>query len=95
MNIHGAQSFEQHQFLNQSPVKPIDITLCQEKCANIFGFDFDIKFCKMPESIYENQLQAHKQDSLKEQTSGNKRRKIEKPSLEPKFQSCLGISNFV
>jgi len=42
---------DQNSILNLSPVKPIDISACQEECANTFGFDFDIKFCKMPETI--------------------------------------------
>ena len=71
--------------MNISPVKPIDINQCQEECANTFGFDFDIKFCKMPQSIYEEK-----------KVTNLKRRKIEheKPDLEPKFTNCLGLSNF-
>ena len=52
MNV--AKNSQEDSFLNHlSPVRPIQITTCQEECANIFGFDFDIKFCKMPESIVE------------------------------------------
>ena len=53
MNVNGNAS-DHSPFLNLSPVKPIDISACQEECANTFGFDFDIKFCKMPEAIYQN-----------------------------------------
>lgn len=31
-----------------SPIKPINIKAHQKECANIFGYDFDFKFCKIP-----------------------------------------------
>ena len=53
--LNGPNNSDHHlAFMNLSPVKPIDISACQEECANTFGFDFDIKFCKMPEAIYQD-----------------------------------------
>ena len=38
----------------QAVVRPLNIKRQQEKCANIFGFDFDIKFCVMPNSLSQD-----------------------------------------
>lgn len=73
--------------MNLSPVKPIDIQACQEECANIFGFDFDIKFCKMPEALY----QSKDQETLAKMSQDTKHTI---PDLLPKFDNCLGLSNF-
>jgi hypothetical protein len=77
-----------------SPVKPIDILACQEECANIFGFDFDIKFCKMPD---DNSLIETKKtgEENKLQTSQlSIKRDGNKLDLRPRFDNCLGISSF-
>ena len=39
---------ESHLNLLFSPIKPINIKAHQKECANIFGYDFDFKFCKIP-----------------------------------------------
>ena len=71
------------KYLNIASVKPIDITRCQEECANTFGFDFDIKFCKIQESelINDEHSRQARNDSLL-------------PDLEPKFSNSLGIQAY-
>ena len=39
---------DSHLNLLFSPIKPINIKAHQKECANIFGYDFDFKFCKIP-----------------------------------------------
>lgn len=74
---------ENLQWLNLSPVKPIDIQACQEECANIFGFDFDIKFCKMPEAVINDREKEVAQKSSNDHQTAD---------LLPKFDNCLGLS---
>lgn len=85
-----------HVFNN--PIKPINITEYQLDCANIFGIDQDIKFCKMPPQVIKDQIDPldmqKKEDENRSDKSERSFGTVKKLNLEPRLESCFGISNF-
>ena len=83
------------------PIEPINITYHQEECANIFGMDFDIKFCHMPVEMNQKQANSIQNEANeliksgeKEKKSPAKRKGTDLQDLMPSMENCLGLSAF-
>jgi hypothetical protein len=83
------------------PIKPINITIHQEQCANTFGIDFDIKFCHMPVEMNQKQTNSIHNDPQditksagKDKQNPPKRKGTDLKDLMPSMENCLGLSSF-